>query len=748
GFYNAQFKTLTERFECCDDMPNRARRLAGRIRATGFDVIALGEVFDSDAKDRLVDELSPTFPHFVRLLNGAELRQDSGLMLFSRYPFVPFRFGVGGYTPFFLSAFSAGLPWADVAFVTFERCHGLARHSGDCFANKGAGLVRIQNTNSGRIYNVAFTHLDAGSDGGDVNAREAQLPQIRVMLQSVLGEALTSEDVFLMGDTNIKGAAFLDRPEWDRYFGASGRLFERYEPFGGGLGDAWEAQTNLPELRPVPGDLDSRSDFRDQGLTSNIHAPGGAGNRKDYLLVNRPSSLPADRVPLRVQHMAIAFGLRDSLPVPLTPIVRFEPAAFGWAGRQDLSDHYGIIADLNLEAPFCSPQTSSNNPPLIVGADPNVGTVLRGTLVHPGSMHWYRFDQPGTYSLALRSGNFTNHVYDSRQLSLPIRNYRGETRALVDPTGTEVTARIFDVPESPAYVRVSHIHRAGRGDYELIVRRHEGSSPDDAVILTPNNNTRPYRVDFVPSRGESPCRWFRFNTARSDSGRSQHLTFFVRPFTPGSFRLSVLNNAVPRSSLCAPPEHLLVEREGETLVETELVDFAGGEQLFMVVRPSERASTVSFQAGWDTDLTVIHPYVPGYCPGSATATSLTCREETDGAPGPGDDHNVRMEIAILNRDSGAALVERGPFALLDSWDKGRNRDVQDELGTIRFLPSENVRVRLIVRDRPRDDDSLSGLISSLGRFEHRRCNTTLEVRGHGGLYDLNFHMSHGVPATP
>jgi hypothetical protein len=166
----------------------------------------------------------------------------------------------------------------------------------------------------------------------------------------------------------------------------------------------------------------------------------------------------------------------------------------------------------------------------------------------------------------------------------------------------------------------------------------------------------------------------------------------------------------------------------------------------MVVQPS--VSTVSFEAGWNTDLTVIHPYVPGYCPGSATATSLTCRDETDGRAGPGDDRNVRMEITILDIASGDVLHTRGPFPLLENWDKGRNHNIEAELGMIRFLPSEHVRIRLIVRDRLRDDDSLDGIISGLARDVYRGCNSHLDVSGHGGRYQLNFHLSHGVPTLP
>ena len=744
GTYNTQFLGFGSRFGCCDDMPTRARRIAERIRATGFDIVSLCEAFTEDAKSTFIEELSNTYPHYVHFLSSRDgpVFQDSGLMLFSRHPFVELPPAAALFQSGVRRAVSAGMPWPSVAWTRFDSCHGARDHGSDCLAQKGVGLVRVQNTNTGRIYNVAFTHLDAGRGDLDALVRASQLMEIEQMLTIVLGSAVSSEDVFLLGDLNIRGENFWDDPEWALHFGTPGNFFTDI------LHDGWEPQVDLGELRPIFGGVGSRPDYRDHGLTAGIHDRGGSQSRKDYLLMSRSPARPPDRRPLRIQHMAVAFGLRDSPPVVFgSADGRFVPAAFGQAGRQDLSDHYGIIADLNLEADHCSPRSALANPSLVTSAGSDSGTVLRGTLVHPGSMHWYRFDQPGTYSIAIRSGNFTNHVYDSRQLSLPIRNYRGETRTLADSMGTAVNARIFDVPDSPLYIRVSHIHRTGRGDYELVVRRHEGNSPEDAIILTPNNNTRPYRVDFAPTHSDSPCRWFRLNTERADSGRSQRLTFVVRPFTSGSHQLSVVRDAVPRTSVCPPAGHILTERTGTGLIETELAGFAGGVPLFLVVRPFDRTH-MSFEAGWDTDLTVIHPYVPGYCPGSATATSLTCREEQDGRDGPGDDRDVRMETAILSRDSEAVLVSRGPFFLLESWDKGRNLNVEEELGTIRFLPDEKVRVRLSVRDRPRDRDRLDGFILNLDRFEHRRCNTSLAIRGGGGRYDLNFHMSHGVPAVP
>ncbi len=54
------------------------------------DIIALQEVFDEDAKDELEDALKGTYPHYVYKLDSndfIDLDEDSGLMLFSRFPF-------------------------------------------------------------------------------------------------------------------------------------------------------------------------------------------------------------------------------------------------------------------------------------------------------------------------------------------------------------------------------------------------------------------------------------------------------------------------------------------------------------------------------------------------------------------------------------------------------------------------------------------------------------------------------------
>src|SRR5688500_10807058 len=70
----------------------RAREIARNLLDGDVDVIALQEVFDSDAADVFEDMLAPAFPFYVKYLDtdGIDVEGDSGLMLFSKFPFLEF----------------------------------------------------------------------------------------------------------------------------------------------------------------------------------------------------------------------------------------------------------------------------------------------------------------------------------------------------------------------------------------------------------------------------------------------------------------------------------------------------------------------------------------------------------------------------------------------------------------------------------------------------------------------------------
>ncbi len=68
----------------------RSRQIADRVLASGYDFVVFNEAFDEDIREILIRRLRDTFPHFVSALGTPQpILEDSGLMLFSRFPFAP-----------------------------------------------------------------------------------------------------------------------------------------------------------------------------------------------------------------------------------------------------------------------------------------------------------------------------------------------------------------------------------------------------------------------------------------------------------------------------------------------------------------------------------------------------------------------------------------------------------------------------------------------------------------------------------
>src|SRR5262249_37243861 len=123
GTYNAQaFPPIPGTFSgCCEDREGRIAQIAERIRQSDYDIFAFNEIFSNEVQWALAGLLgSVSYPHFVQHIKGEGFRtnldpinpfldvrfrnfcrvpvlrlvgirscQDSGLMLFSRFRFLP-----------------------------------------------------------------------------------------------------------------------------------------------------------------------------------------------------------------------------------------------------------------------------------------------------------------------------------------------------------------------------------------------------------------------------------------------------------------------------------------------------------------------------------------------------------------------------------------------------------------------------------------------------------------------------------
>ncbi len=480
------------------------------------DIIALQEVFDEDAKDELEDALKGTYPHYVYKLDSndfIDLDEDSGLMLFSRFPFTNLpndQYKAGDVTAY-IKPYGTLKEWDEVAFIEFDE------HSyPDSLANKGVGFVRIQVASLpySKYINVAFTHTQASYGGDDmVEAQERatnrrdQLDDIRKIIQGSLNNShLENEPVFVMGDLNIDGNRHnmnsywgnksktswdywksIDddklcyNHEWDYHFSRhlKNSFFSNY------MSDSWMYDT----VSTDPGQTTS-GDFPDY-LDDNL----AQGERLDYILHSNNNVIASatDMIPGKRMHC-------------IQHIRRvWEPAL----GGQQYSDHLALMADINLYAPYC-------NPLIAYVAKPQPDATIQGAITYQGSMQWYRIeDKGGSYSI-YTSGGVKFEVYEAKDLSRPIRD-SGEW--------TEWGLQ-FSIPEVPFYIRVFADSPNWTGSYTINIHLHMGVSKDDAILLDPLATYLPnsygygyfYQMPTTSKINDDNIVWFKILPEKGETG--------------------------------------------------------------------------------------------------------------------------------------------------------------------------------------------------------------------------------------
>jgi hypothetical protein len=672
---------------CCDNIGDRERKVAERVLASGYDIIAFNEVWDEDAKDHLVQYLSEQYPYFVKYVEDAdeavEFQQDSGLMLFSRFPFEVLPLDTYKVTNQGSVKFSAqyeGQSWEEVAFIEYNNCSG-----DDCLANKGAGYVRIRNPHTGRIYNVVFTHLNAG----DSESRRLQLQDVeRLITSTMLPEQIAGEDIFFLGDMNINGNHLREcRTEWDQNFGdgtpinpACG-VSEMINPFFHNvLHDAREYEMQ-PGLDPA---------FRDPGLTGGIHKGDLSRSRVDYILRSWPP--PTGNGQLCMQQMTVAYNLRYGDP--------YVEVGIGEAGTEDLSDHYGLNADLNLWAPYCSPASARTDLPFDQWVD--------GQITHPGSMQWYYFESPGTYSISVRSdGPVDFQVYKSTDLSSPIAR-RGE------PTGRWT----FNLPEGHFYVRVFARDRAWSGAYQIMMHQHAGRNPSEAIVLFPNQPI--FRLF-----GETT--WFRMMTEALDSGQAQNLRIFADSVSPAD-TLTMDLFAADATTLIASSSSGAPE-----ILRSDIAD--NNQTMFLRVRRSQAGE---YRVGWITNLTVLYGT-------AAYPLKMRCDEQTELGIDEDDDH---VKFSLFTEGTADEHKRIDNKLLLENWDEGRVRGLGDIFQVTRFTQELVVEVNE-EDDWPNPNDILQARIMPIPVEQQGTAPATIvlydkEGADYDGEYRFYYNLSHGL----
>ncbi|MCI5208722.1 MAG: hypothetical protein D3910_08000, partial [Candidatus Electrothrix sp. ATG2] len=467
----------------------RVNMIADKILQKDHDVVVFQEVFHDDAKDELAKKLYSKYPYVVYKLDAADLDQDSGLMLFSRYPFAPLpKDTFKGDDVIAISSFSI---WNDVAFIEFDDHQGY-----DSWANKGVGLVRIEIPCTDDRFTVVFTHLQAtyGKDSPwerdmSVALRRIQLFDIQKIIKGTLTEEqIAKERLYLMGDLNINGnlfnmeqLAWSGKSEWTERFNSGGF-------FATVLKDSWAFQTSPDDPGQTAG-----SGFP--------FFPGGKeqGERLDYIFYN-PSANTYGRQLCR-QHLRKAWELADD------------------DGGHHYTDHFAVEADTNIWAPRCNPLD-----PYVVNPQPD--ETVSGHITYPGSMQWYRIEESGSYSIMINAGgsNVKFDVYKSDDLSRPVPNYHGEA----GENGLK-----FVMPEAPFYVRVFSPDRSWQGPYSIKFHKHQGKAAWDSITLRPARLDT-YKIPTMPLNPENAV-WYDFRTDVSDNNKYPELQFSLKYLNSSKF---------------------------------------------------------------------------------------------------------------------------------------------------------------------------------------------------------------------
>lgn len=688
---------------------NKAEQIADRILFSGYDydVIALIEVFSEDARSVLLSKLSSAYPYRIEKLPkivaplppgilGAvgeflgdalgivldmlgidlpDIGEDSGLMLFSRYPIVKTSFREFTF------------PSTEAAILAIP----------DSLAAKGAAYARIFNPITKDTFNLVLTHLQENEDKW-AGVRGDELNQVQALIRSVMTDAMIhKEDIFVVGDLNINGNWIEDGieagppprdilddlkrelyPECTYHFRNSGSFFTT------ALHDTWFYETST----------------KDEGHTS----PGR--QRIDYILHN-----PFDfSTPLRVQHLTKAYNL------------------FSITG-ESLSDHFGLNADLNRNAGYCNPRESRH-------LTPSDGEYITGELTYPGSMQWYRIDDPGTYSLAvLSSKDIEFAVYKSTDLSRPLGQYKDETTEYTDKSQRKFTAKKHVMVDPPYYIRVYHSARTENGGYTLFIHKHGGVDKDDAIVLVPHKlypESPELPAVFPEGKAINPddTVWFQFDTLQSDSGEPQDIICEAAGYSKGVFRMNLVDadGKTIISSTGPDPSKL-------TLPLSDVDPLKRPLKVYLLVTrddPTYRSDTVTVK--WTTNLTVFHGWqlkVP-----DASELRLFCDDETNPEPFGSDEIVMRMWV------DGRKIIE----AVVGEFEDGDLASLEGIIPKTGFRYVHDVVVQLYEVDHVSPDDPSEGKVVPILKEHRPKPNDEpLKFFFEDGEYTIQFNRSSWIP---
>ena len=499
-----------------DTGEERARIIAKKLIASPWDddIVGVCEVFDEDCREILSDELKTRFPHQIVKCDYATMTvrepsgestvdlllawdliglpgavtnsyrlEDSGLMLFSRFPFARVSTSTVSERVRQLMIL-AGLPIPlDIPRVSFYPYTDTAGHDGD--ACKGMAYAGVRQWSTAPVTHTFVTHTQADTNVVEENrtAREEQLRKAAAFVDVCAGGAPFGEEVIVMGDLNVcgePGQVASRTGEWRHYFGSPGHRLtdDLVDLFG-----AFQCQGG--------------TDLRDPGYTATVRYDP-MEQRLDYMIGSRTSVLAA-------QHIWIDYDLAQ-VPSDAPDDVSY------------LSDHRPLRADFAVPRVHSTPTSALILP--VDAASPDAADPQQW--IWEGQVAWYLLKEAGTYDIAVDSNPdrpVRYAVYLDTDLSRPRQQYRQERHP---DYGDK-----FVLNGAPILIKVYPRDRHGEQDFSIRVHRHTGAGPDDMIHLDYGRDL----AERFPSSGQVVClnhpvtdwddtdsKWFRLDAPRLDLG--------------------------------------------------------------------------------------------------------------------------------------------------------------------------------------------------------------------------------------
>lgn len=535
------------------------------------------------AKKTLLAGLSPIYPNVVELLGSVSPITgkigDSGLMIFSRLPFIQRPNGT------------------NFEFRSYSSSAG-----DDAYSDKGVGLVQIARPESPTT--IVFTHMQSSYDDANdehKDIRASQLKQITDLLREVLGDPLGDRgswrNVIVLGDMNIRGDRRSRSNEWKDIFL---QIFPKVGVFGTGqlagpmsLVDGWDTYMHVPGFKSP-----NQPSTMDPGYT-NLNLTAAPDD---------PTSLYRSRLDLQCYPREPELLLHGRLLAPQHMLIRL----------REPSDHWSLEAVAQHWTPFCTPADAINflKPDLasqdrIKKSESGMKDVWRVELrvEKEGSYQWLYFEKGGTFSFKLSnfSPDLEMRAYASEDLTHPLR--RDDTLDLAQlPLHYQealhrLGAPLHGLAETFALPPMSFLrfrsNRATVGENWIGTGfvwffKHKGDSRETAILLKQDEMKNP-ELEKEPMTQTGDTCWFKANLPR-----------ILSPMYTSTFTL-FNNNAEPNHTAkwtVHPPVGPPTIRSGD---DRELVmqhASAGSETVFLTLDRAD-VQQVNFLALWQTGISAL-----------------------------------------------------------------------------------------------------------------------------------------------